>query len=500
MHSLAASHIAKHYSRKKALDDVTLSFETGHVYALLGENGAGKSTLASLLAGDAQPTDGTILLDGKNAVFRSPHDALSSGIAMVRQQPLLADELTVWENCILGNEKTGFGGMLKKKDAISALEELEKAWFFLVLLQKKAGSLTAPERMYASLLANIYRKPRFLILDEPSATLDETQREKLFATLKDRAHLTDMCIIFITHNIQEALDNADYITILQKGHVVLTQDITQTKPSVTDIADKLFVRKESRGFTFVASQTQVPSVSDAVPMLELRNVTVRPDSGAALFNISCTVPKGKLTVISGPRESGMDTLEDLFTGMLPALKPRTAAAESGDGIFFDGEWLTKPLTPRYLREHSTAIIPSRKMIRGSHPELTIDELLGSTGADPEVILQQVQTDITPREKVKALSGGMLQRLIIARELFSNPSFIIMSSPSYGLDRFSTDKVTETVQALLSRGATVLVLGNEPALAQIADRRYELVSGHLTSCLTSEQQSVPETPTPPEEAL
>lgn len=140
------------------------------------------------------------------------------------------------------------------------------------------------------------------------------------------------------------------------------------------------------------------------------------------------------------------------------------------------------------------------MIRGSHPELTIDELLGSTGADPEVILQQVQTDITPREKVKALSGGMLQRLIIARELFSNPSFIIMSSPSYGLDRFSTDKVTETVQALLSRGATVLVLGNEPALAQIADRRYELVSGHLTSCLTSEQQSVPETPTPPEEAL
>ncbi len=479
MHSLAVSHIAKHYSRKKALDDVTLTFRTGHVYALLGENGAGKSTLASLLAGDAVPTAGSILLDDKPAVFRSPHDALASGIGMVRQQPLLADELTVWENCILGNEKAGFAGVLRKKDALAELEELQRAWYFLVLLPQKAGLLTAPERMYTSLLANLYKKPRFLILDEPSATLDEVQRKKLFAAIKEKAHQTDLCIIFITHNIQEALDNADYITILQKGHVVFEKDITEQKPQASDIADMLFVRKESRGFTFASSAGQVPSATDAAPMLELRNVTIRSNSGAALFNITCTIPKGKLTVISGPRESGMDTLEDLLTGMLPATKAHAITAGTDTGMFFNGEWLTRPLTPRFLREHDTAIVPSRKMIRASHPELTIDELLGSTGADPEVILQQVQTDITPQEKVKALSGGMLQRLIIARELYSNPSFVIMCSPSYGLDRFSTGKVTETVQSLLSRGATVLVLGNESELAQIADIRYDLISGHLT---------------------
>lgn len=498
MHSLAVSHISKHYSRKKALDDVSLSFETGSVYALLGENGAGKSTLASLLSGDAEPTTGGILLDGQPVSFRSPHDAISSGITMVRQQPLLADELSVLENCILGNEKTGAAGSLKKQDAAAELEEIQRAWFFLVLLSKKAGTLTAPERFFASLLANLYKKPRFLLLDEPSATLDEEQRKKLFTTLRDKAHQEDICIIFITHNIQEALDYADTITILQKGRVVYSEDITQEKPAISDIADKLFARKESRGFTFAAAQAdRAAFISNDTPMLELRNVTVRPDEGAALFNINFSVPKGALTCIKGQRESGLDTLEDLITGMLDTADSRTSFRRNpsvSGTICFNGTELSTPLTPRFLRQHETAIIPFRKMIRGSHPELTVAELLGSTGADPESILKQVQTDIIPHEKVKALSGGMLQRLIIARELFSNPSFVIMSSPSYGLDRFSTGKIAETIAALLSQGITVLVLGDEPELcaaqegAPLCTHSYELVAGHLVPCEPSNTRS------------
>lgn len=470
MHTLAVSHISKHYSRKKALDDVSLSFEAGAVHALLGENGAGKSTLASLLAGDAQPTSGCITLDGKPTAFSSPRNALENGIAMIRQQPLLAPALTLWENCILGNRDTG-AGFLKKRTAIAELSALERDWNFSVALDKKARSLTAPERLFGTLLANLYASPHFLILDEPSATLDKEQRSALFSRLKEAAHKEGMCVIFITHNIQEALDYADYITILQKGRVVFSESIREKKPAAGDIADMLFAKKESRGFTFAAATGGTASNSPDVPVLELQDVTVRPAEGAALFNISFTVPKGKLTLISGQRESGMDTLEDLITGM----------SGKRASILFDGKPLTKPLTPRFLREHGTAIIPFRKMIRASHPDLTIAELLGSADADPEAILAQVQTDITPSEKVSALSGGMLQRLIIARELFSNPAFVIMSSPSYGLDRFSTGKVAETVSALLSEGSTVLVLGDEPELKPLAENRYELVSGHLMAC-------------------
>lgn len=479
MSTLAVSHLSKHFTRKKALDDVSLVFETGRVYALLGENGAGKSTLASLLSGDAEPTAGTITLDETPAAFRSPHDALLAGIAMVRQQPLLADELTVLENCMLGNEKTGAAGFLKKKDALAELLKLEREWNFSVETDKKAGTLPAPERLFATLLANLYHEPRFLILDEPSATLDEQQRETLFSTLRDKAHLLDMCIIFITHNIQEALDYADWITILQKGHVVFSEDITQTKPTVSTIADMLFARKES--FSFTAHPLQADSLefiektatlkAGNVPVLELRDVTVRPDEGAALFNISFTVPEGQLTCISGMRESGMDTLEDLITGM-----SSSSSRISGE-ILFEGS-AVKALSPRFLRSKGTSVVPFRKMIRGSHPDLTIAELLGSTGRDASKILKQVQTDITLHEKVKALSGGMLQRLIVARELDSSPSFVIMSSPSYGLDRFSTGKIAETVEALLSRGATVLVLGEESGLAPLCTNRYQLVSGHL----------------------
>lgn len=485
MYSIAVSNITKQYSRKKALDGVSLSFETGTVYALLGENGAGKSTLASILSGDTEPTSGNLLVDERPVAFKSPRNAIDCGIAMVRQQPLLADELTVWENCILGNEKTGVTGIIRKQTAIAELEEIQQAWSVSVRLSGKAGALTAPERLYASLIANLYKKPRFLLLDEPSATLDGEQRKNLFTTLRNKAHHEDMCIIFITHNIQEALDYADTITILQKGRAVFSKDITQEKPAVSDIADKLFAQKESRGFTFQAARPEgAVRVSTDTPMLELHDVTVRPDEGAALFNISFSVPKGKLTCIRGQRESGLDTLEDLITGMTDSVNMQSSFRKNtsvSGTICFDGTSLTSPLTPRFLRQHGTAIIPFRKMIRGSHPELTISALLGSTGADPEKILAQVQTDITPQEKVRALSGGMLQRLIIARELFNNPAFVIMSSPSYGLDRFSTGKIAETVSALLEQGTTVLVLGDEPALEPLCSTCYRLVAGHLEAC-------------------
>lgn len=471
MHTLAVSHISKHFTLKKALDDVSLSFESGKVYALLGENGAGKSTLASLLSGDAQPTSGSILLDGTPVSFRSPHDALKSGIAIVRQQPLLVDELTVLENCMLGNEK---GSFLKKRTAAGELEKLARSWSLSVRLNAKAGILSAPERLSGTLLANLARKPKFLLLDEPSATLDQTQRTSLFSTLRTKAHQNGLCILFITHNIQEALTYADVITILQKGHAVFSEDISLTKPSPAVIEEKLFAKKESSGFTFAAPPLSgVMTKGHASAMLALHDVTVRPADGAAVFDLNLSIPKGQLTCITGQHESGLDTLEDLLTGMLD----KTGKQHIKGDIYFDGSYVTK-LTPRFLREHRTAIIPSRKMIRASHPELTIAEFLGCTGIKPERILEQVQMDISAKEKVRVLSGGMLQRLIIARELYTDPAFVIMCSPSYGLDRFSTEKVTETVSSLLSHGTTVLVLGNETSLIPLASNVYKLVSGYL----------------------
>ena len=222
---LSAYKISKSYPRKTVLDEVSLSFEGGRIYALLGENGAGKTTLASVLTGSLRPDNGKLLLDGAE-IDRSPAEVCR--IAAVNQIPELVDSVSVLDNCILGAEPAGHSGIIRRGAARKELESLCRQWNTGEILNKKTFNLTAQERFYAAFLSALYRNPDFLILDEPSATLSGNERASLFESLSEAAH-NGLCVIFITHDIKEAVRYSDAVYVLRDGIVSARYEADELK-------------------------------------------------------------------------------------------------------------------------------------------------------------------------------------------------------------------------------------------------------------------------------
>ena len=186
------------------------------IHALLGENGAGKSTTAAVLSGALEADGGTVLIDGKAVHFSSPRDALRAGIVCVRQRPLIADGISVWENILLGTEYGAAGKTLKKGEIFSRAELLKSKWAPHLNFRALAAHIGGDERFYTALISALIREPLMLILDEPSALLDREQRASLYANIRELAD-KGMNIVVITHIMQEASRYTDTITVLQKG-------------------------------------------------------------------------------------------------------------------------------------------------------------------------------------------------------------------------------------------------------------------------------------------
>lgn len=485
---LSIHNVSKSYPRKKVLDSVSLSFEGGHMYALLGENGAGKSTLASVLTGNLRPDSGELLLDG-DAISTNPAEACH--IAAVSQIPELVNNISVLDNCVLGAEPTGRFGIVGRNKARKELEALCEKWSTGPVLNKKTYALTAQERFYTALLSALYRKPDFLILDEPSATLSGTERKALFEKLRV-AVANGLCVIFITHDIEEAVLYSDDIYILRDGVVSAQFKTTDLKNAgAENYTKKIYAAMFSEtGDNAVpepvsgaqAKDDAVPSPNDCTTtsssgdeVLSFQNVSAYPFRKAALHDVSFSVKKGAVTCITGQKESGLDTLEDIVTGMndFPC---------EGKITFMGAE--QKRLSPILLRKNSVGIVPSDKMNRASSPLLSVRDILTPCYNKEKDIIKLSGVDILPDEPVTNLSGGMLQSLVIERELFSadgqtKPTLLIFANPVYGLDRKRTSAIIKRIKTEAAKGAAVLVLAAEGSeVVKHADVTYHLVSGVL----------------------
>ena len=494
---LSIRNVSKSYPRKKVLDSVSLSFEGGCMYALLGENGAGKSTLASVITGNLRPDSGELLFDGA-AIGANPAEACH--IAAVSQIPELVNNISVLDNCILGAEPTGHFGIIGRATARKELEALCEKWSTGPVLQKKTYSLTAQERFYAAFLSALYRKPSFLILDEPSATLSGTERKSLFEKLRV-AVAEGLCVIFITHDIEEAVLYSDAVYILRDGVVSAQFETSEldkegAEGSTKKIYAAMFSETSSDEVCEPAIVSSVVSTEpddisaqpSAAPtpasdtastvgdeVLCFQNVSAYPFRKAALHDVSFAVKKGMVTCITGQKESGLDTLEDIVTGMndFPC-----------DGkITFMGTEHNK-LSPTLLRKNGVGIVPSDKTNRASSPLLSVRDILTPCYNNETEIIKLSGVDILPDEPVTNLSGGMLQSLVIERELFSadgqsKPSLLIFANPVYGLDRKRTSAIVKRINAEAEKGAAVLVLAAEGSeVVKHADVTYHLVSGVL----------------------
>ena len=467
---VALEHISKRYLHKTVLEDLSLVFQGGMIHALLGENGAGKSTTAAVLSGALEPDGGTILIDGKAVRFSSPRDALRAGIVCVRQRPLIADGISVWENILLGTEYGAAGKTLKKGEIFSRAELLKSKWAPHLNFRALAAHIGGDERFYTALISALIREPLMLILDEPSALLDREQRLSLYANIRELAD-KGMNVIVITHIMQEASRYTDTITVLQKG-----------KGAEHYERSALYVPK----IKSEAAQLHTVRTEKSGDCISFEHIGVRPKKRPALFDVSFTAKSGCITLIEGLPESGLGTLENVVTGMESARTEGLCRIKTGERSlcvdFKSGKW-----TPYFLRIEAklrTAIIPSDRTFRASNPGLSIEQLLcamyGGKSADEYAtrLIEKAKVSIRPDEKASALSGGMLQRLILAREFENDPNLIIACEPLQGLDGKAAEHTQKLLLNFACRGAVVIVLSSSEFPKALCAAHYVLEGGAL----------------------
>ncbi|MCH5295516.1 MAG: ATP-binding cassette domain-containing protein [Treponema sp.] len=457
--------ICKSYGSKRVLERINILFEPHRIHALVGENGAGKSTLAKIISGETEPSGGTMLVDGNPVRFRSPRDALDAGISIVQQRPLLAPELTVAENIFLSSsrsEKSFLRRTFIPRKTPQELLDLKDIWCPDITLDAPVKDSGGNTRFYAALLESLLRRPRCLILDEPSAFLEMDERRKLYESLTDLAG-TGTVIIVITHSPAEANTYANKIIHLKEDSVA--------EDSGKDFFFPTAAEHSSRTFRPATSGREC---------LRLSGCSCKPTNKAALLDASMECGYGEICAVTGVKESAIDTLEDFVTGM-------SRARCAGSVTLTDYEGHAKKIPARklsagFLRRNGAAIVPSDKTFRASNPRLTVEQMLCAyhTGKDTKnfsmELIRKADVSIKPSQMCADLSGGMLQRLILERELETDPSLIIMCNPMQGLDTKSQAALIARIADLSHQGKSLLLLGAEDFPLTLCSKVYSMEGG------------------------
>ena len=424
--TLELRDICLKYTKKTVLQNLSLSFKGGQIHALLGENGAGKSTAANIICGELKPDSGQILLDGQTVCFDSPKAAIEHGICYVHQTPMLAKSISVKENLLLGI----------KKEYKENIPLVIKEWLKDVNPNCLVKELGGGQRFFIALCSALIKKPRLLILDEPSALLDDIQREFLFTRLRLLAD-GGMNILIITHNHDEAETWCDTVDFLEDGHLAEKKKITNLSA-------------------------------------QLKEEATKTDKDAETMTLgSVTLTKGKITLIQGLAQDGLDTLEQSLLSLL------------GSTASFALQNLVSSATQSLTRS-DYAFIPTDRKYTGSNPNLTVLQMLTSALDAPEkqkpelalTMIKNAGVNITPFEKCRNLSGGMLQKLLFEREFYNNPQLIILCNPLQGLDPDTCLKSCRRIKQAADSGAYVLVLSYGAFPPEFSDIHYLLRKGKL----------------------
>ena len=455
-------NIHKKFDDNAALSGVTLSFFPGELHTILGENGAGKSTLVHILSGLHQPTSGRIQIGGQEISFSSPSQALSAGVAMVHQRPLLCDELSVLENIILGSP----GWKLSINKRRKEVSKLAAQWQIPLDLDSPSRTLSAADRLFTALLGALYRSPDFLILDEPSGVFSPEERTGFFESLT-RARDRGLGIILITHRIEEALKWSDRISVLREGLLVFSALLKCPPKNIPITIENLtpFLNPDQRESSHRAEIKNDIEIQTEEIVFETRDISFQRTNRPGVRNISFTVQKSEIIGIFGLPGSGLSSLEDILCGML---KPDT-----GSITILGSQLQPYQITPSLLRKLGVGFVPQDRCFRASHPALSIKDILIPYQQNSFIrntnketlfvhhILQQENISGPENRRCSTLSGGQLQRLILARELYSEKKILILSEPDWGLDIQSTEKLKIKLIEATKRGMAIVILTDNP---------------------------------------
>ena len=471
--------ITKRFPGVLANDNVTLDVRSGDIHAIVGENGAGKSTLMKVLYGMQAPDEGEMIVNGAPVRFKSPKDAIAAGIGMVHQHFMLADQLTVLENIILGDEPSRFG-RIDFDDANRHIEKLSEAYGLGVHPEDLVETLGVGERQRVEIIKVLFRGARILILDEPTAVLVPQEIEELFVNLRG-LKAEGETIIFISHKLDEVLEIADAITVIRAGRTVAT--VEPAEVTARDLAELMV------GSELPTPETRESTVTDVVE-LTVEGLTAVEDERPVVDDVSFVVHQGEVVGIAGVEGNGQGELIETLLGLRSA-----AAGRILFGTEDAGDWST-----RRRREAGVAFIPEDRHRRGLllPSPLWENAMLGHQSSSPyahgpwidrraskhqtERIVEDYDVR-TPNIDVAAyaLSGGNQQKLIVGRELSADARILLANHPTRGIDIGAQAAVWEQLRGARSEGlAVMLVSADLEELIGLSDRLLVMLRGRLVA--------------------
>ncbi len=481
--------IVKRFGNVIANNNIDFYLREGEIHTLLGENGAGKTTLMNILYGLYLPDKGDIFVKGKKVRISAPIDAINLGIGMVHQHFTLVPSFTVVENILLGRDIDAVPNL---KEAAGEIKALSEQFGLSVDPFAKVWQLSVGEMQRVEILKLLYRNVDVLILDEPTAVLTPQEADELFVTLRElKKH--GKSIVFISHKLNEVMDISDRITVLKRGEVVGTVDKDKTSPR--ELA-RMMVGRE------VILQMEKKKREMGKVVLRIKNIEALSDKGLkALKGISLEVREGEILGIAGVAGNGQRELAEVLAGLRPAI--------SGKMYIEDVDVTNKG--SRYLIEMGESFIPEDRHKYGVSPHLSVrDNLILKKYREPPFSkksilnhkkITQYAKDLVERydimtpsidTPVKLLSGGNMQKLILARELDGNIKFILAFHPTRGLDIGATEFVYKQLLEAAYKGAAVLLIaGDLEEIFTLSDRVAVIYEGEIVGYELPEKENLEE---------
>ncbi|MBU1277855.1 MAG: ABC transporter ATP-binding protein [Alphaproteobacteria bacterium] len=478
--SLETLHMSKSFGRNKALDDVSLKVAAGSFHALLGENGAGKSTLVKCMMGFYEADAGQMMIDGQEIRIHSPRDAQALGIGMVYQHFTLVPCLTAAENLVISRPDTPM--VINWKSERQRLDAFMETMPFRVRLDAQVSTLSAGEKQKLEIIKLLYLDQRFLILDEPTSVLTPAEADEILGVLGEMALRREVTVLMISHKFREVKAFCDSFTVLRRGRFVGAGDARRV--NAAEMSSMMIGDVGMR-----PPATRLKTIQDG-PKLELRGVSTLGDEGRRVVSdLSLKLCSGEILGIAGVSGNGQSALIEVLSGQRPL---------SGGEIKINGA----PFEPtrRNFDRFKVFGLPEEPMRNAVVPRMSVAENIAFRSFDKPPVLKRFglmssarmrqrgmeliqQFNIhtsSPDAPIETLSGGNVQRTVLARELSGEVDILIVANPCFGLDFASVADIRGKIMECRNRGAAVLLVSEDlDEIFEMSDKISVMSAGKIS---------------------
>ena len=479
--NLKISNVTKIYPGCVANDNVSLEFNSGKIYALLGENGAGKSTLVKILSGVIIPDEGEIYLNKNNLKLNSPLDAKKNDIGMVFQHFNLFETLSVFENLIIDSDE-------QRESLREKIDTIMKKYNFSIDLDIPVLNLSAVQKQKVEIIRCLIRSPKVLIMDEPTSVLTEQETSELFLSLKKFSE-EGILIIYITHKLKEVMQLCDEVAVMRRGKLVSVSEIKNE--NIESLANKMVGQNLK-----TIKKKKAKTSSDQLIKITNLNFTSEDPFETNLMDINFSVNRGECLGIAGISGNGQSELFQVLSGEIISDK---------NCIEFNNNYIGD-LNPQERREYLMAFSPEDRLEQAAIPQMKIFENVAlnnfkssnffNNGLINENKIKEhskkiisdfnVNTD-NIELKSQFLSGGNLQKLIIGRELITSPDLLICFNPTWGLDVGAINYIHETLIKINEQNKSIILISTDTdELLKLSDKISVIHKGKLSKIMNADE--------------